>query len=107
MLDACIERSAFKENTDEYLHNNNQLGVEVLNLLDGVKEYVQSKMKVHFDSLTHLSVTPIENDTEGAISKLDKKHEKHKLAITLLGETTTRGYQRVRSSIATYIDLPP
>ena len=106
VLGACIERSEFKANTDEYLHNNIQLGVEVLNLLDGVKEYVQSKMKVHFDSLTHLAVTPIENDTEGVISKLDEKNEKHKLAITLLGETTTRGYQRVRNSIATYTDLP-
>ena len=106
VLGACIEQSEFKANTDEYLHNNNQLGVEVLNLLDGVKEYIESKMKVHFDSLTHLAVTPIENDSEGVISRLDEKNKKHKLAITLLGETTTRGYQRLRNSIATYTDLP-
>ena len=106
LLGACIERQQFKTKTDEYLHGNKKLAVEILNLLDGVKEYIQSKMKIDFDALNDVAVVPIENDAEGFISKLDEEKKSHKLAISLLGETTTRGYERLRSSIANYTELP-
>ena len=99
ILGACIDRTKFRDNADEYLHNNTALGVEVLNLLDGVKVYLESKLRIKFDSMKDVAMIPIENDTEGRINRLDDKNKMHQVAIALLGESTQSGYKRMRRKI--------
>ena len=42
-----INRKEFnKSNNLEYLHFNQSLAVDILNLLDGVKEFIEKKMKI-------------------------------------------------------------
>jgi hypothetical protein len=37
VISACIDRTEYKNNKDEYLFANKELGIDVLNLIDGMK----------------------------------------------------------------------
>ena len=102
---ACIERKEFKRDTEDYLMQNKQLVVEMVNLLDGIKDYIQLKTKVKVDDLQSFAVVPPENDREGLIEELDVKKNEHKLAIALLGKTTQRGFERIQTKLKENTDV--
>ena len=106
ILSGCIDRSSFRSDPDRYLKNNKKLGVELINLIDGVKEYLETKMHLKFDDLHEEVINPIENDDDGLIEKLDSKKREHKVAIALLGETSRNGYERMRESLDEFTSLP-
>ena len=106
ILSACVDRKKFRENTDEYLTKNEDLALQIVNLLDGVKDYIQSKLKVNLNKLADVALAPIESDREGTITELDMRNKSHKLALQLLGETTASGYARIRRSLHEYTKLP-
>jgi hypothetical protein len=99
---ATIDRKQFNKSDSnlEYLHFNQSLAVDILNLLDGVKEFIEKKMKIDFDVIRDEAVRPLESDIEGGlINELNDKNKYHKLAILLLSEMTGRGYERSRSNL--------
>ena len=99
ILSACIlNRSEFKKERKEYLQHNEELAVDILNLLDGVKEYLESLLQIKLDTLQDSPMAPVENDPQGTITSLDYDNADHKLAISLLGETSKKGYERVRKT---------
>ena len=106
VLGACIERGRFKKDSDEYMHKNKKLVVDAINLLDGMKEYILAKTKVDENELDSVAVIPVENDSEGLINELDENKKEHKIAISLLCETTRRGYERMRHSMDEFVKLP-
>ena len=99
ILAACIDRKEFNKDTDGYLHENESLGIEILNLIDGVKENLEKLIKLKFDDLHHVAMVPVDGDPNGLITSLDNQNVNHKVAISLLGETSAKGYERIRTSI--------
>ena len=78
VLGSCVDRKAFKKDSDGYLYKNKQLAIEIINLLDGVKEYIATKLHINFDSLNDVAVVPIEEDCDGGlITTLDNKKREH------------------------------
>ena len=106
VIAACMNRKEFKKDSDAYLHKNKEVVLDALNLLDGIKEYIMSKSKVNVHELEAVAVIPPESDSQGLIHTLNEKEKAHKLAISLLGQTTRRGYEKVRNSMDEFIQLP-
>ena len=106
VLGGCVERQAFKKDCDEYMHHNRRLAIEIVNLLDGVRDYLESKLRMNFDDVKDVAMAPVEDDEEGLIEELDKEKKSHKLAISLLGELSGNGYERVRKTMDDLMDLP-
>ena len=105
ILSACIDRHQFKTNDNVYLEHNEDVAVDVLNLISGMKEYMEKKMKMNFDKLEEKAMVPIEDDTDGLIATLDEKT--HKLALSLLGETSSQGYHRMKLSLKPFTPSLP
>ena len=95
VISACIDRKEFQKGSDEYMHDNKVLAVEILNLLDGMKEYIETKTKVRFNDVEEIALVPRPNDREGLITELDTQKKEHKVAIALLGETSQKEYHRM------------
>ena len=106
ILAACIDREKFRKNASMYIEGNKKLGIEILNLLDGVKEFLESKLRIRLDEIQDEPMCPIENDEDGLIEVLDEKKKQHNLAIALLGETGRNGYERMRGSLDEFTALP-
>ena len=73
ILGGCVERQAFKKDCDEYMKNNRSLAIQIVNLLDGVKDYIESKLCMNLDDVKYVAIVPVENDEDGLIQQLDKK----------------------------------
>ena len=97
LLGCCIDRQEYKRDNDEYLNNNKELAVEILNLISGVQEVLENKMKIRFSDLETESMAPPADD--GLIDVLNDKQKEHKLAVALLGETSSCGYSRLKSNL--------
>ena len=107
VLGSCVDRKAFKKDSDGYLYKNKQLAIEIINLLDGVKEYIATKLHINFDSLNDVAVVPIGEDRDGGlITTLNNKKREHQLAISLLGEMSANGFERVRKNLEDFTSLP-
>ena len=107
VLGACVNRKEFKKDADEYLMKNVELAIDIINLLDGVKEVIQKKMKMNFhSSLSDVAVVPVANDNDGRILELDEKKKNHMLAKALLGEMTLKGYERIKKKMGRFTELP-
>ena len=98
ILSACIDRNAFKHEDEKYLHMNKDLAVDILSLLDGIKECLEKKINIKFNDIKHDAMVPIENDTDGLIEYLNENNKEHKVAVKLLGETGVNGYRRMKDS---------
>ena len=112
ILGNCIDRDEFKSESHlEYLHSNKDLAIEILNLIDGIKEYIEGIMKLKFDDIKDIAMEPLHSDKDGLINELDKNKQSHALAVTMLQETTRNGYTRIRKKINSTakeneVDLP-
>ena len=106
VISACIDRKEFRKDPDEYIVNNVDVGIQVLNLLDGVKDYIQSKMQLNFNAISNIALPPVEEDNEGMIGTLDEKKDNHHLAKILLGETTRDSYERIRKTLKPIATIP-
>ena len=106
ILGACIDRKEFRKDYEEYMYNNQILAVELMNLMDGIKEYIQSKMKLNMNALEEEAIVPVENDNDGLINELDEKKKEHMLAISLLGITSEKGYNRMKKNLKGVARIP-
>ena len=106
ILGACIDRKEYKVRDKEYLISNEALAVDVINLISGVKEFLESKLEVNFDTLENVAMQPIEDDNDGLIHELNINKKEHRLAINILGETSANGYGRMKYNMQEFVDLP-
>ena len=97
LLANCIDRQEYKRDDDGYLNGNKDLAIDILNLLSGVKEVLENKMKIRFSDLESESMEPPTED--GLIDVLNIEKKEHKLAIALLGETSSCGYNRLKCNL--------
>ena len=67
VLSATVDRKEFAKNKSEYLNDNESLAIDILNLLDGMKEYLQFKLKVNFSKIKRSPMLPLEGDKDGLI----------------------------------------
>ena len=106
ILSACINRNEFREQGEEYYVRNIDLAVSILNLIDGVKEALERKLKVNLDSqeLKEKITLPVDDDNDGVINELTNESHNFDLAMTLLGETSRNGYERIRKVLS--VPLP-
>ena len=81
--------------------------MDVLNLMDEMKEALAMKLKIDFNTIGDQAIVPIPNDNEGLIKELNIINKQHQLALSLLGETSRKGYYRLRSKIKDlFTELP-
>ena len=99
VIAACIDRSEYRNRPNDYLTKNESVAVDAINLLDGIKEYIEMKMKLDFNTLDDVAMAPVDNDTEGLITNLDWDNTAHKLAMILLGSQSRTSYHKLRSSM--------
>ena len=106
ILSACIDRSQYRKFGADYVKNNKDLAVDVLNLLDSVKNTIEKKMKMNLESLQDAPIEAVPNDPEGLITTLDENNDSHKLAIAVLCSSSRRGYKRLKYKMDTFVALP-
>jgi hypothetical protein len=81
----------------------------MLNLLDDMKECLEKKLKITFNIIEEEIRPPIHNDRDGFIINLNNNNNnkaEHRLAIVLMGETTSTGYVKVKKILKHDIDVP-
>ena len=97
-LSICIDTKEFNSNElNSFLHSNKLLCIDVVNLLDGVKEILLKKCKVSNEDVDDEATPPPVDDEEGFVLQLNETNPWHELALALLGEgSSTRSYSRIR-----------
>ena len=64
---ATVDRKEIAKHKYEYLNDNECLGIDVIDLLYGIKEYLQFKLKVNFSKIKRNPLLPLEGDKDGLI----------------------------------------
>ena len=102
-LSICIDTKGFNINElNLFLHSNKLLCIDVINLLDGVKELLLKKCKVSKGDVESEATPPRFDDDEGLVQQLNDTNPWHELALALLGEgNSTRSYKRIRKHMQT------
>jgi len=85
ILNKCIiNRSEFRKNGFEYLEGNEDVALNIIDLIDGVKKALEKRMKVEFKRIADRAIPPIEDDVDGAIEFIDETKLEYELAVSLL-----------------------
>ena len=106
VLNYCVDRKQFREDGTNYMMNNRDLAIDVLNLIDGMKKVIERKTKIKFHDIEDVAMDPLEDDANGHIRTLDETKEDHKLAITLLGHTSKNKYTKIHKSLKDHHPIP-
>ena len=107
IIGGCINRNEFNREYNDYLHGNSDLAIDMMNLISGVKEYLSKLLKLNIDRVgSYTAKILLENDSKGLISSLDNENKKYRLAIILLGKTSSLGYGRLKLSLDAFTKLP-
>ncbi len=56
VLSACVDRTKYKGKKDDYLFSNNELGIDILNLIDGVKEFIEKSFQLNSNTFKIVSL---------------------------------------------------
>ena len=84
ILSAFIGRSHYKKFGNDCLNNNEKLAIDIINLLDSMKNSIEKKMNMRFQYLQDATIGFVPNNPKGLIISLDKKKDSHKLVIVIL-----------------------
>ena len=90
IIAASIDKPRFKAEGKTYCVGNEELGHEVLNILNCIKDRLEDKLGVDLRGIQY--PTAIELDADDEENDLILKN----LAYAILGESTGRGYERIR-----------
>ena len=81
----------------DYIQKNKELVRDVLNMLDGVKHWIESKVGLKMDDYM---LVPIEPNIGDLIDDKEIRNKKgYKLARSLLGYTSENGYVRIAKAM--------
>mgnify|MGYP005727622821 CR=1 FL=1 len=98
ILGCCVDQDSLKEDGVLYLQDNGDLALDVINILDGIKDKIQRILKMNLRNVSDAAVDPPSDDEDGIIKELDANV--HQAAITILGEATCNGYNRIEKKIS-------
>ena len=94
ILNKCIiDRPEFRKNGNDYLKGNEEVALNIIDLIDGVRKVLEKRLKVEFESIADSAISPIEGDADGSINFIDETKLEYELAVSLLGETSRNGYE--------------
>ena len=107
IVGSCINRNQQKQCGSGYMKNNEELGNEIMNVLNLIKDRIENKLNVDFNLLQYpMPVNLIEDDEDMKTCKLFKnknttiwdllEDDTTKLAYGIIGESTGRGFERIR-----------
>ena len=82
--------------------NKQQLAIDCINLLDGVKDLIQLKLGVDSKEIEEEATLPVQDDRDGLIQALDNKNDLHVIALILLGGHSESSYKRLRLNLSVY-----
>jgi hypothetical protein len=107
---ACIDQRTMRDEGVEYVIQNQQFAHEILNIVNGLKERIGSKLKVDLHGIMEPEVCHIIDEDE-EVDEVNLEDSTNIGAIdigrTLLGEMTSRAYQRVRQKLeSNNVNLP-
>lgn len=93
VIAACVDRDELEKKGVEYLSGNRELAVDVMTVLDIIKNRVQDELRVNLLSVND-EITPLpEGEDE------EDNNPNYDSAIAMLGETSIKGYERMRKKI--------
>ena len=105
VLSCCVDKSLLENDPVTYLKGNNKLAHEVVDFLDGVKENIQNHVCVNFTHLDNQAVPLDESEYTDNGCLIDRDvgesnfSQKYRTAITILSDTTKRGYGRILADL--------
>ena len=101
----CIDGDMFKQLWLEYLVDNKDLAVEVICMLDQIRDKICNILGVHIDSIKGKCDDTIFNGVD-VVPEEDTKDDKYwAIASKLLSSTTKNGYESMRSTLINEMDL--
>lgn len=112
VIACCFDNNLFKEDPIQYLKGNRELANDISDFLDGVKENIENHMDVNFVHLDNEAV-PLEtnptnenNERNGEeVNESSDGADRYMAAITILSDTTKRGYARILGDLKTQFKL--
>lgn len=105
VIAACVNKMDFKKGGYGYLCGKKELDVDVLTVLDAMKERVQNELKINFSSVSEELTPPPTLIDEGVVEEEDSKG-KFESAIAMLGEASKAGYGRMRKTMMEQFSIP-
>ena len=96
ILASCINRGDLIEHGAKYLDRNVDLAIDVITMLDAIKHRAQSELGINFSSIESYTTPPPE---ESGVTKESSHQDRHRAAVSMLGECSSRGYERVRGNL--------
>ena len=90
ILAACVDMDSLRENGIGDIVGNIDIVVDIVNILDVIRVFLQAKLKINFNDITHLTPSfPAQDEEIPVVTDTDK----YKAVITILGEATQTGYE--------------
>ena len=87
---ACVDKNEVRRNGEGYVIGNEQFANEVLNVLNCISDRLELKIGVDLRSIEFPdAIELVEDDEENDVIS-------EKMAYTIMGEATGRGYERIR-----------
>ena len=84
VLNACVDKMILRELGSNYLKKNYDLARDVVNFLDGMKEWIESKIGVNLSDFNSTPLVPVDGDmidntsikkTKDTISSKNASHD--------------------------------
>ena len=94
ILAGCVDRLLLDDMGHNYFVGNDELALEALDLLDGIRNQLQWELKVNLKEVERQKLGMIEGKDEAPLPQIA-----FKTAVALLGETTANGFKRLRDKI--------
>ena len=98
IISSCVDRESLMDKGVEYLIGNKDLAVDILTVIDSIRNKVQDELRVNLH-LVQKEITPPPVDESDDKCGDDDKYNRYSSAIAMLGEASIQGYERMRKKI--------
>lgn len=110
IIAACLDRKIARDEGIDYIIGNESFGHEVLNILHGLKERIELKLKLDLQCIAEPKVCELvekEDDILHLTNDLEvNQNETMDIAIAITEEVSSRGYERIRKKLSNVMELP-
>lgn len=90
----CVDRESLMGKGVDYLIGNRDLAVDILTVIDSIRNKVQDELRVNLFNLQK-EITPLPVDESDDKCGDDDEYNKYVSAIAMLGEASIQGYERM------------